>query len=163
MSWDAYVARVMHKIDDQTNSYTMTNCASGCGIYGLDGTPWGGSEGFSLQNYPHTIQLDEETSKSVDVNEFTIIAALVEGKKSPCEAGIRIGNEKYMLSKHFADTSVVYLSCMKGGACIAKPKTAIIVGLWDKNKQQSDGKSQNPGMLNDLVEKLQEFLKASSF
>jgi hypothetical protein len=44
-----------------------------------------------------------------------------------------MANQKYMLLQHNASTQVVYLAREGGGgACIARTKTAIVIGIWNK-------------------------------
>ena len=59
-----------------------------------------------------------------------------------------------------ADSQCTGGTICSGGACVARTKTAIIIGVWNKAGQMSNGKLQNPGDCHDLTEKLAEQLSA---
>jgi len=55
---------------------------------------------------------------------------------------------------------VTYLSRFGGGgACIAKTKNAIVIGIWDKNIIMSNNQPQTAGDCNDLTEKVAKILR----
>ena len=63
-----------------------------------------------------------------------------------------------------SDDGVTYLSRQGGGgACIARTKNAVLVGIWDKNAVMSNNKNQNSGDCNDLVERVAKFLKEQGY
>ena len=65
---------------------------------------------------------------------------------------------------HNPDRNSVYLAREGGGgACIARTTQALVIGVWNKTANMSNGKSQNPGDCNELVEKMSEFLKGSGY
>jgi hypothetical protein len=55
------------------------------------------------------------------------------GNRRPSEAGIRMANQKYMLIQSNPTAMTCYLAREGGGgACIARTKTALIIGIWNK-------------------------------
>ena len=65
-----------------------------------------------------------------------------------------------MLVKHNPEVSSAYLGREGGGgACIAASNTAVIIGVWNKSAQMSNGQLQNAGDCNELVEKIADYLK----
>lgn len=75
-----------------------------------------------------------------------------------------MGNQKYMLIQYNPDKKSAYLGREGGGgACVAKTNTAVVIGIWNKNQNMSNGKPQNAGDCNELVEKMTEYLKTSGY
>ena len=99
----------------------MTNVCEHAGIFGVDGTPWALSAGFSLGNYSYPLQQEDGSTKTVNVNEFVTALEASKGNRKGSEAGIRMGNQKYMLVKHNPENNSAYLGREGGGsACIAR-------------------------------------------
>jgi hypothetical protein len=46
------------------------------------------------------METDEGSNRDVKVNEFQCAIAAAAGRRKPSEAGIRMGNEKYMFIMH---------------------------------------------------------------
>ena len=129
-----------------------------------DGTVVASTPGFALNTYIHDVQLDELTKKPVQVNEKQILVEMVlNGKSTVCEAGVRINNSKYMVAKYDPVRKLAYLSKAKGGACAMAIKTLIVFAAYDTRVKMSDGREQQAGLCNEVVEKLADFLtKAGS-
>ena len=162
--WEAYIYQLQNVFDANTQQYTRTNVNEHAAIYGLDGSAWAASSGFQLTSYNHKIETEDGGSKEVAVNEFTCALESTKGNRKPSEAGIRMNGQKFMFIQHNADRNSVYLGREGGGgACVARTTQCVIVGLWNKAGQISDGKLQNPGDCNDLVEKMAEFLKSQGY
>ncbi len=133
-------------------------------IYGTDGTLWAASPGFQLYNYSFDMTLEDGSKKSVPVNEFTAALEATKGNRKGTEAGIRMANQKYMLVKHNPENNSAYLGREGGGgACVARSNTAVVIGIWNKAGQMSNGQLQNAGDCNDLVEKMGEYLKGNGY
>ena len=133
-------------------------------IYGHDGNKWATSPGFELYNYQFDLAQEDGSSKKVEVNEFKSVFAATGGNRKGSEAGIRIANQKYMFIKHNPENNSVYLAREGGGgACAVKTAQCLIIGVWNKAGQMSNGKLQNAGDCNELVEKMAEYLKASGY
>eukprot|EP00117_Sycon_ciliatum_P036701 scpid108617/ scgid27588/ Profilin len=104
------------------------------------------------------------TMKKVPVNEFTCAMEASKGNRKGSAAGIRINNEKFMLLKHEAESNTAYLGRQGGGgACVVRTKSALVIGIWKKEAQMSNGKLQNPGDCNDLTEKMGEYLTTQGY
>ena len=90
--------------------------------------------------------------------------AVSNGKRMPTTAGVRMGHTKFMMVRHDPEESVCYLSRMGGGgACVAKTKQALVIGIWDKNIVMSNGQPQTAGDCNDLTERVAKFMKEQNF
>ena len=117
-----------------------------------------------MNNYNFEITNEDGTKKSVPVNEFQTALKASEGNRKGSEAGIRMNNQKYMMIVHNPDRNSCYLGREGGGgACIAKTSQAVVVGVWHKGTAMSNGKMQNNGDCNELVEKMADFLKTSGY
>jgi hypothetical protein len=75
-----------------------------------------------------------------------------------------MGNQKYMLVKHNPENNSAYLGREGGGgACVARTNTAVVIGIWNKAAVMSNGQLQNAGDVNDLTEKMAEYLKSQGY
>ncbi len=87
-----------------------------------------------------------------------------KGNRKGSEAGIRMNNQKYMMVKHNPESNSVYLGREGGGgAAIARTNTAVVIGIWNKSATMSNGKLQNAGDCNDLVENMAKYLKSNNY
>ena len=162
--WDAYIYQIQNRYNPDTQQYTLTNVCEHAAIYGTDGTLWAASPGFQLYNYAFDLTQEDESKKSVQVNEFTAAHEASKGNRKGTEAGIRMANQKYMLIKHNPESASAYLGREGGGgACIARSNTAIVIGIWNKAGTMSNNQLQNAGDCNDLVEKMAEYLKSNNY
>ena len=162
--WEGYIYQLQNVYDATTGTYKMTNVCEHAAIYGLDGSQWAASAGFVLGNYPFNLTLEDDSQKSVNVNEFTTALEATKGNRKGSEAGIRMGNQKYMLIKHIPEKDAAYLGREGGGgACVARTKQCVIIGIWNKAGVMSNGQLQNSGDCNELVEKMAEYLKSSGY
>ena len=74
-------------------------------------------------------------NKTIELNEFQCVMGAAAGNRNPCEAGIIIGGEKYMLAGQVDPvTGLCQLTKKGGGAAIMKTATGIIVALFTKDK-----------------------------
>jgi hypothetical protein len=65
---------------------------------------------------------------------------VAQGNRNPSEAGIRLGNEKFVFISHNPDTNSAVLSRTGGGgAVIAKTGKAIIIGIYHPDEKMSNG------------------------
>eukprot|EP00347_Sterkiella_histriomuscorum_P018685 403344567 len=162
--WEAYIYQLQNVFDATTGQYKMTNVNEHAGIFGLDGTPWAVSAGFNLGNYEFNLTLEDDSKKKVNVNEFVTALEATKGNRKGSEAGIRMNNQKYMLVKHNAENNSAYLGREGGGgACVARTKQCVVIGVWNKAGVMSNGQLQNAGDCNDLTEKMAQYLTASGY
>jgi hypothetical protein len=142
--WEGYIYQLQNIYDATTQTYKVTNVCEHGAIYGLDGTPWAASAGFQLGKYKFNLTLEDGSTKAVDVDEFKTAFEASKGNRKGSEAGIRMNNQKYMFVKHNPENDSVYLGREGGGgACVARTKTALVIGIWNKSSQQSNGQYQN--------------------
>ncbi len=133
-------------------------------IYGHDGNVWAQSPGFSLYTYEFDLPQEDGSKKKVTVNEFKSVFEATKGNRKGSEAGIRIANQKYMFIKHNPENNSVYLAREGGGgACVVRTAQTIIIGVWNKAAQMSNGKMQNAGDCNELVENMAKYLGTSGY
>ena len=131
---------MQNRYDATTQQYTLTNVCEHAGIYGLDGTPWATSAGLNLTTYQFDLLQEDDSIKKVTVDEFKTALEGSKGNRKGSEAGIRMGNQKYMFVKHNPDVNSVYLAREGGGgACVARTNTAVVIGIWNKSQKMSNG------------------------
>ena len=84
--------------------------------------------------------------KNVTVNEIECAIKAAEGVRNPTEAGVRLGNEKYMFVTFDETSGVAQLSKRGGGgAAIAKTATAVVIAFWIKDAPTSTKGVQTAG------------------
>jgi hypothetical protein len=139
-AWDSYIWQVQNKWSVKNNNYSITNVCAHAAIYGIDGSPWATSaEWPGLHEYEHPLEQDDGSTTNIKVNEFNCAMAVSNGKRMPTAAGVRLGHTKFVMIKHDPETNVCYLSRMGGGgACVARTKNALVIGIWDKNMIMSN-------------------------
>ena len=87
-----------------------------------------------------------------------------QGQRNPTAAGIRMGNTKFMLTRHDPEEQTGYLSrAGGGGACIIRIKNALVIGIWDKNTITSNNQPQTMGQCNMLTEATAKLLKDQGY
>uniref|UniRef100_A0A7S3IKQ9 Profilin n=1 Tax=Strombidium inclinatum TaxID=197538 RepID=A0A7S3IKQ9_9SPIT len=149
MSWDQYVHKVQNTLDPATNNWSVTNVCSYACVYGHDGAQWAASQGFQLATYQFDMPQEDGSTKPVNCNEHSALMKAAGGdRKGGQECGIRICNQKYMFLKSAEEKGVKFCVLSRqggGGACIGKTAKTLIVGVWDKTQQMSNGGLQNTG------------------
>ena len=81
-----------------------------------------------------------------------------DGNRSPSEAGIRMEGKKYMLTYKDDEQAVAQLTTRGGGACVGKTVSAVVIGTWSKEQQDSNGKPQNMENCFKLVSAMAAYL-----
>ena len=106
--WEGYVHMILHKYNKKSQQWTKTNICEHAAIYGLDGTAWAvSSEWPGLSEYMFDVEQDDGGTIPCKVNEFQCALAAANGRRKPSEAGIRMGNEKFVFVSHDAEENVV--------------------------------------------------------
>ena len=100
----------------------------------------------------------------VPVNEVDVAKQVGEGQRRPAgDAGIRLGNAKYMFVRHDADgLDVPYTMLTKqggGGAVIANCNGASIIAFVEKETKNSAGQDQTTGEAVPQVVEMAKYLK----
>lgn len=63
-----------------------------------------------------------------------------DGNRSPSPAGVRICGTKYMLVYKEDEMALADLTRVGGGAVVGKTASAVVIGFWKKDQQDSNGK-----------------------
>ncbi|XP_045597772.1 profilin-1A [Procambarus clarkii] len=125
MSWNTYV-------ENLENTSGVTKAA----IYGLDGSPWAASQGWTAT--PKQIQ--------------DIVKAFAD-PSSLRASGIWLGEDKYFFLS--SDSEVMRGKKGQNGVHICKTKSAIIIGYYEDPIQ--------PGQCAKEVENVAEYLKGQNY
>jgi len=116
-------------------------------IYGDDGTAWSVSSDWpGLTEYQHPMQQDDGSTRNVLVNEFKGLLSVTSGNAMPTEAGVRLGNERYIFKEHEPAMQMAQLERQEGGgAVVMKTKKGLIIGIWLESEQMfEDNRPQGP-------------------
>lgn len=165
MSWDSYIAKITTK---ETSAGHINNCIEKAAIISLaDGSIWANTPDFGLYGYPVDVPTEDGLGvQSVEINEIDLFLHVVNHDgASNSLAGIRISNEKYFKVNSDADQGLIYLKKNGGGACIAKCNSCVVFGSWNGALSTSGAHvgSQVPGLCNEQVEKVAQYLKEHSY
>ena len=160
-----YINQIVNKMDYNTNSYSAENVCAAAAIYGLDGSAWAWSPTFpELTTYEFPLEGMDGSVKNVTVDEIQAAIKAAEGVRNPTEAGIRLGNEKFMFVTHDDVTGVAQLSKRGGGgAAICKTVSAVIIALWTKDAPTSTGGVQTAGQTAEQVGAMASYLKEQGY
>jgi len=77
--------------------------------------------------------------------------------------GIRLNNEKYMLSKFDKDKATAYFSKKDGGATCALTTTMVVFASYNTKIEGGDKVKQNMGQCNKAVEQFANYLKSNKY
>ena len=152
-------------MDYNTNSYVAENVCTVAAIYGQDGSAWAWSPTFpELTTYEFPLEGMDGSVKNVPINEIDCALKAAGGVRNPTEAGIRMGNEKYMFVAFDDVSGVAQLSKRGGGgAAIAKTNTALVIAFWTKDAPTSTGGVQTAGQTAEQVGAMTTFLKDQGY
>lgn len=125
----------------------------------VDGTIYASTSGFELKTYEAEIPQEDGTDVMEQVNEAANLVMLMKGGAKPAQ-GLRLNKEKkYQILRAFEEDDVgfvVYGKKTRGGCCIAVSHTAIVVGVFDENKNHTSAGC------NTNVTELVKYLKAAN-
>ena len=143
--------------------WTKQNVCEAAAIYGLDGTLWASSDKWKgLSEYSHDVEDSDGSATTVNVNEFAIAEKVSTGNRNASQAGVRMGNQKYIFTTY--DEGIANLSRLGGGGgVIIRTSKAIVIGIWDKEAKMSNNLNQNQGDCLIGCERVAKFMKAASF
>ena len=68
-----------------------------------------------------------------------------------------------MLTYKEDEASLAQLTRRGGGACVGKAATVVIIGFWKKDKQDSNGKTQNMEDCFKLVQEMTAYLSEQGY
>ena len=162
-AWDKYIQGFLTNKQLPGGKW-LQKVVESAAIVAHNGTILAATPGFTLGTYVYDMQVDEKTTKKVPIDEKKIITtAVLTGDVSAFEAGVRISNQKYMMVNYDVPTKLAYFSKIGGGACAMATKTTIIFASYKNSLMMSDGNPQNPGLCNEVVEKLATtFIKSNT-
>ena len=111
---------------------------------------------------------EDGSTKKVLCNEFNAMMRAAAGdRKGGQECGLRICNQKYMFIRADKTSEGVEFAILGrqggGGACVAKGDKVLVVGVWGKDVEMSNGKTQNTGACEQNVCNVSHTLKAAGF
>ena len=135
MSWDDWVnGYILNHVDATTQECTYGICSRG-GIYSFeDGTKWS-SINFELMEYDLTLEDDNGKPISGKVNEWVNLKDAWNNKgQTKNFGGVRLNNEKFVLSRYDEDLETMYLTGKNACACVAKSEKTFCIGVRYKNK-----------------------------
>ena len=108
--------------------------------------------------------MDDGGEAEIKVDEFQCVWGAAGGSRMPTQAGIRIGDEKYVFVKHDQEFQSSYLSRQGGGgACCAKFGGGLVLGMWDKDALMQPGGNQNAADCGLMVEDMAVMLKEAGY
>ena len=165
MSWSVYIDQLKNK---HAHGADMSNCVEKAAIVALnDASIWANTPDFGLYGYDVDVPTEDGVGvQPVTINEIDLFLHVVtHDGASNSPAGIRIANEKYFKVSSDAEKGLIYLKKGGGGACIAKCASCVVFASWNGALQTTGAhaQSQNPGLCNELVEKVAEYLKNSGY
>lgn len=164
-AWMEYINQIVNKMDFETNTYSVEGICEAAAIYGHDGSAWAWSPTFpELLNTSVTIEgMSAADTKTVQVDEFQCALKAAGGDRNPSEAGIRMGNNKFMFVAN--DNGLVQLSSRGGGgAALLKTTTALIIAFYVKDKPTTNPKVfQSAGGCAEQVLSMGNYLKEQGY
>ena len=102
-----------------------------------------------MATYELEIPQEDGNMKKVLCNEHGALMKACEGnRKGGQECGLRICNEKYMFLRNSEYNGVKFAIMSRegqGGGCVAKTKSALVIGVFAKDAKNSLGMNQNIG------------------
>jgi Profilin len=123
-----------------------------------------GDINFDFLAYDLEIKDENDKVHTIKVNEYECFKTFWEsdGKTIPYQ-GIRLNNEKFVLSNFDSDRQVAYMTGENKGACIAKSEKLFVIGIYYKTGEPlpcSSGKTKqySAGNANCAVENCREKL-----
>ena len=166
-AWMTYVQQVLDKYDWNTMEPIYTGACEAAAIYGQDGSAWAWSPNFP-ELLPQSVTIEGMSAadtKTVQVDEFQCALQAADGNRNPSDAGIRMGNQKFMFVAKDDVTGVVILSKRGGGgAALAKTNTALLIAFYEKDKPSSDPKYvQTAGVCAQQVADMCAYLKDQGY
>lgn len=169
MSWVDWVnGYIINHTNENTGEQTYGICRRGVIAAYENGAIWGETN-FAFMEYDMKIEDDNGKEISGKVNEFNNLKKAWENNGVCKEfGGIRMNNEKFVLSKFDADNNTMYLTCSGvGGACVTKSEQCFVIGVYYKAGEltTSTGAKKNfsNGNCNAAVENCRDKLVEAGY
>jgi profilin len=166
MSWQAFVDTQL--LVKTTTAGEVHNCVeSGALLSAADASAWAATPNFTLRTYSVTVtEEDEVTTTNINYSEpAAVLHLFAQAGAAINDAGIRINGEKYYLVSYDAEKQTIYLKKNAGGACLARTNQAIVFASWNGGQSTTGAETtpQNPGLCNQVTEKLADYLKSIGY
>mmetsp|Transcript_23405 Transcript_23405/g.41525 ORF Transcript_23405/g.41525 Transcript_23405/m.41525 type:complete len:168 (+) Transcript_23405:2072-2575(+) len=163
--WQPYIDTQL--LQKQTPAGVITNCVEAAAIINRGtGAIEASTPGFSLGNYTVDVPNDEGTADLPEaVNEAAILLHAVHHKgESPSRAGIRINGQKYYFVSENSEKISIYLKKRSGGGVASCSYNYVIFASFNEELSTGGAKveAQTPGLANERVETLAEYLRGYS-
>merc|ERR1712222_129852 len=128
MSWVDWVNGYIINHTESSGEQIYGICRRGVIASAADGAIWGETN-FAFLEYDFELEDDNGKMIKGKVNEFNNLKqAWDNGGKSTGFGGIRMNNEKFVLSKFDEDANTMYLTCSGvGGACVTKSEQSLLL------------------------------------
>ncbi len=157
-AWDKYVNGFL--VNKQLpGGKWLQKITEAAAITDQSGNTYAATPSFKLGAYKHVLDDGTGKPKEVPIDEKMILAKVVmTGSTEGLVAGVRINGQKHMLVNYDATKKLAYFAKPSGGACAMASKKTIVYAAYNNTLNMSDGKAQNPGVCNEVVEKLAALL-----
>jgi len=156
-SWEEWVNSYIINHIEASGECVYAICRRGA-IVGLDGAMFGAIH-FEFLTYEYEQENDDGEINKFVVDEWQNLKYCWDNQGTKLlPGGIRLNNEKFIVSKFDEDEKVMYLTGKDMGACVAQSETCFCIGVYYKcggePLQTSAGNSRNysAGNANGAVE-----------
>ena len=130
MSWVDWVNGYIINHTESSGEVLYGVCRRGTIASFADGAIWGETN-FNFLEYEFEMEDDNGKMVKGKVNEFNSLKEAWDNEgRSKSFGGIRMNNEKFVLSKFDSDTETMYLKSPLGGACVAKSGQCFVIGIF---------------------------------
>ena len=168
MSWVDWVNGYIINHTESSGEQVYGINRRGCIAAAADGAIWGET---NFQFLEYDFELEDDNGKMVKgkVNEFQNLKTAWDNEgRSSGFGGIRMNNEKFVLSKFDSDANTMYLTCSGvGGACVTKSEQCFVIGVYYKQGEitTSTGAKRNfsNGNCNAAVENCRDKLVVAGY
>ena len=163
-SWSDFVYNIQNQWYKTSGTHKVKNVCQHAAIVGLEGAVWAASSAWpGFHEYDHACENEDGSTVNIKMKEIESVLAAIKGNRNPTKAGIRMNKTKFVYVTHDADANMVILSKQGGGATIVKTNKALVIGVWDKDTQRSDGQPQDGGTCTMMTERVAKFMKEQGF
>ena len=127
MSWQSFV-------DDLIDTGRVDHAC----IVGIDQKIlYSTTKDFSLGKREVEITNQDLTTSKKEINEIEMLIEFMNAPdKTKMNQGIWMNGKRYSLIKEDEDANAVYFVTHKGGAAVARTKTTLVVGVWEKGNDK---------------------------
>ncbi len=163
MSWDDFVINNIINYTETSGECVYSICRRGA-IVSTEGAMFGACN-FEFLTYQHEQEDNDGNPVSFIVNEWESFLKCWENEgRDLLQGGLRMNNEKFVVSKFDKDLETMYCTGTSMGACIAKSDTTFCIGVYYKTPEPLEtslGNTRNysAGNANGAVEKCRDKMR----